>query len=162
VKKSVIGLRRATTQDLEYVLELVEAFYAEDRHTFDSAHCRAALVPLLESDTAGCVWLTEGVAGYVIVTWGYSIESGGREALIDELYIAERNRGYGTLLMQSLLPLLVEHGAKVLFLETELHNDRARRFYERIGLTAEDSIWMEMRLTGDGTTHSQTDALRKI
>ena len=56
----------------------------------------------------------------------------------------------------------VEHGAKVLFLETELHNDRARRFYERIGLTAEDSIWMEMRLTEDGTAHSQTDALRKI
>jgi GNAT superfamily N-acetyltransferase len=143
----VISLRRATIRDLERLLELVEAFYTEDQHTFDSAHCRAALVPLLEADTAGCVWLTEGVAGYVIVTWGYSLESGGREALIDEIYIAEKNRGYGTLVMQSLLPLLREHGARVLFLETELHNHRARRFYERIGLTADDSIWMAMQLT---------------
>lgn len=25
--------------------------------------------------------------GYAIVTWGYSLESGGREALLDEIYL---------------------------------------------------------------------------
>jgi len=28
------------------------------------------------------------------------------------------------------------------FLETELHNERVRGFYERHGFVADDSIWM--------------------
>jgi len=33
-----------------------------------------------------------------------------------------------------------------MFLETETHNERARRFYSRQGFEADDSIWMSRDL----------------
>ena len=59
---------------------------------------RRALATLLDDDTLGGVWVLEdeqGVAGYLAVTLGYSLEYGGRDAFIDELYLAARARGRG-------------------------------------------------------------------
>ena len=42
----------------------------------------SALTPLLEHDEFGAV---DDDQGYVVITWGYSLESGGREALVDEI-----------------------------------------------------------------------------
>jgi GNAT superfamily N-acetyltransferase len=43
-----------------------------------------------------CGWLKRKViAGYLVITWGWGIESGGREALIDEIYVTPEYRGQG-------------------------------------------------------------------
>jgi ribosomal protein S18 acetylase RimI-like enzyme len=41
-----------------------------------------------------------------------------------------------------LLEALAPFELKVMFLETERSNDRARRFYQRHGFVEDDSIWM--------------------
>ncbi len=84
--------------------------------------------------------------GYTILTWGYSLESGGREALIDEIFLRQRNMGIGTQVMPLLLEALRAQGIVKIFLETETHNTRARRFYARSGFIADDSIWMSRPL----------------
>ena len=93
------------------------------------------------------VWLIGDPAdGYAVVTWGYSLESGGREALIDEIYLRSRAQGMGSLAISSILEDCRSRELKVVFLETEAHNARVRRFYERAGFQEDDSVWMSLRL----------------
>ena len=138
-------LRRATPDDLALVVELVAEFSEVDRHPFDRERVRDALVPLLGSDDHGVVWIVDvegSVSGYAVVTWGYSIESGGVEGLVDELYVRERNRGLGGRVLDEVLDRCRSRGVRRMFLETESHNADARRFYARHGFEADDSIWM--------------------
>lgn len=143
--------RRAVTDDADGLLVLIERFCLADHHPFDARRVIAALGPLLESDEHGAVLVLdrEGVlTGYGVVTWGWSLESGGREALIDELYVDERGAGHGSELLRALLARAQAHSATSVFLETESHNSRVRRFYARHGFAEEDSVWMARPLSG--------------
>ncbi|MFG2045318.1 GNAT family N-acetyltransferase [Dactylosporangium sp. NPDC048998] len=136
---------RAGPDDLDALLALVREFCAADRHDFDAERVTRALRPLLAGDEHGQVWLAGGGGppiGYAVVTWGWSLESGGREALLDEIYVRERGRGLGGELLRRAVSAAAEAGASTMFLETEAHNERVRTFYARHGFETEDSIWM--------------------
>ena len=142
-------LRRARPADLDEHVQLVREFYDVDRHPFDEAHVRGALAPLLEGDRHGVVWLFDDQAvgdgppaGYAVVTWGYSIESGGREGLLDEVFVRQRGRGTGERALAAMVEACRAAGVRRLFLETEARNLDARRFYARNGFDADDSVWM--------------------
>jgi GNAT superfamily N-acetyltransferase len=140
-------LRRAGPADLPRLLPLVKAFCAVDGHPFDAAVVRRALAPLLADDEFGVVWLIEEPPlGYAVLTWNYSLESGGRDALLDEIYLEERGTGAGSRAMQAIYDDLRERGITRIFLETEDHNERARRFYARNGFVVEPSVWMSIEL----------------
>lgn len=136
-------LARAGATDLPLLLELVREFCAIDRHDFDESRVRRALPPLLQDDRHGVVWLIgRPVIGYAVVTWSYSIESGGRDALLDEIYLRDRGAGIGARAMREIFRDLEARGLARMFLETERHNQRVRRFYRRLGFTEEASVWM--------------------
>lgn len=136
-------LTRATVKNLPELLELIREFCAIDGHIFDEQRLQRCLPDLLHTDDHGLVWLIgEPVVGYAVITWGYSLESGGREALIDEIYLRSRGRGLGTRAIKALLEDCRSRGVQMVFLETEAGNSRAREFYARAGFTADDSIWM--------------------
>ena len=121
-----------------------------DGHVFESSRVKPALIPLLASDALGVVHLVEEegwALGYAVVTWGYSLESGGRDALIDEIYIRDRGSGVGTSLLAAILEDVKARGLSRLVLETEKANEAARRFYSRHGFVSEDSVWMSLDLT---------------
>lgn len=80
--------------------------------------------------------------GYACVTWGYSIEAGGPEALFDELFVRRRRLGIGTRAMRLVLDEVRTSGYARIYLETETHNHDGRRLYERLGFVTEDSVWM--------------------
>jgi GNAT superfamily N-acetyltransferase len=143
------SVRRATAADLGSLLPLVAEFCAVDGHDYDEQAVLAGLVPLLEDGAAGQVWVVEGedgVGGYGVVTWGWSLESGGRDALLDELYVRDRDRGAGTALLEAILSAARAGGANRMFLETEATNTAARRFYARAGFDEERSVWMQRPL----------------
>lgn len=134
-------------------MPLIRAFCDIDEHAFEEATVSAALAPLLEHDTYGQVWvLDDGAAlvGYCVLTWGWSLESGGRDGLIDEIYVDRRSQGLGAILLQAVVDAAIEAGARVMFLETEHHNLGARAFYLRHGFAVEESVWMIKDLTGAG------------
>ena len=143
-------LARAGGKDLPLLMTLIAEFCDVDQHPFESQRIEHALVPLLENDQYGEVWLVQPALGYVVITWGYSLESGGREALIDEIYLRQRGEGLGSAVLEQLLPQLAERDVRCVFLETERHNAQARRFYHRLGFAEDDSIWMSRRLTLSG------------
>lgn len=136
-------LRRATVEDEQLLLALIAEFYQVDGHDYDEAKLSAALPALLKDDCHGVIWMIgEPEIGYAVVTWSYSLESGGRDALLDEIYLRERGSGLGSRALRAILDDCLERGLSRMFLETERHNARVRDFYARAGFTEEDSIWM--------------------
>ena len=102
-----------------------------DHHPFDEHRVRTAFAPLLADDTHGVVWVTDRPESYAVLTWGWSIEAGGLEAVLDEIFVSERGEGHGAALIDHLVADAEQRGLARIFLETESHNERARRFYER-------------------------------
>jgi GNAT superfamily N-acetyltransferase len=141
-----VTVRRAVPADLDTLVALHERFCTIDGHPFDADRARRGFAPLLEDDRHGVVWLTD--SAYAVVTWGWSIEAGGAEAVLDEVFVDERGHGVGTTLIRHLLADCRDRGVARVFLETESHNGRVRELYGREGFVADDSIWM---------THDFTD-----
>jgi len=143
--------RRATPADLDTLLSLIAEFYVVDDHHYDRAHVVPALLPLLVDDALGQVWvLDEGpgrLTGYVMVTWSWSVESGGRDCILDELFVQHQGVGLGSRLVEHALREARAFGALAVFLETEAPNERARQFYARHGFAVEDSVWMSAPLS---------------
>ncbi len=73
--------------------------------------------------------------GYVVLTFGFSLEFKGRDAFVDEIYFRESHRGRG--LGRQAIDLLVETcrslGVRALHLEVGRENDSALEFYKRNG-----------------------------
>lgn len=137
-------VRRAGPDDLGILLELCRRYCQIDGHVFEPDRARSGFAPLLDSDEHGVVWIAEGDggAGYAVVTWGWSIESGGRDALLDEVYVESSGAGVGTRLVEHVIEDCLRRGLPRIFLETERTNQVARRFYQKLGFAAEDSVWM--------------------
>ena len=131
------------------MLGLSQRYCAADGHHFDPDHVRSALLGLLDRPDRGLVLVVVDGAtpvGYAVVTWGYSIESGGVEALLDEIYLDIRGRGLGATLLDRVLAAARAQGARRLFCETEAANHRARAFYRRHRFEQESSIWLSREL----------------
>lgn len=140
-------IRRGRLGDLDLLATLAAEFNEVDGHDHDEGRVRAALTPLLRNDELGIVYLFgEPPIGYAIVTWGYSIESGGRDALLDEMYVRSRGQGLGGAAFEEVLDDLRRRGIPRIFLETERSNSRVRIFYTSHGFHEDDSIWMSREL----------------
>jgi GNAT superfamily N-acetyltransferase len=142
-------LVRAAPGDLPTLLEMAARYAVLDRHVFDSATATAGFEPLLESDAHGVVWLLGGrqePLGYAVVTWGWSVEGGGPEALLDEIFVEEQGRGIGSAAVAEIIEDCRARHMLRIFLETEAHNEAARRLYVRNGFVIEDSVWLSKAL----------------
>lgn len=143
--------RRAVDGDLEALWPLIQAFYEIDHHDFERDRIERAIRPLLVDDTYGQVWVLDRageVEGYAVVTWSWSVESGGRDCILDEIYVAFRARGRGSKLLSAVFDGARAAGASAVFLETEAHNVRGRSFYQRHGFDVEGCVWMSRSLLG--------------
>ena len=143
------AVRRAADSDLDGLWPLVRAFYDLDQHDFDAARIERGLTPLLADDTYGQVWVLDSagdLVGYAVMTWSWSLESGGRDSILDEIYVETRSAGAGSRLLSAALVGARAAGARAVFLETEAHNERVRSFYQRHGFAVEDSVWMSRSL----------------
>jgi GNAT superfamily N-acetyltransferase len=131
----------------------MRAFSEEVLAPLSASHIETALVPLLEDATIGDVFVVEEerIFGYLVITWGWGIESGGREALIDEIFVVPENRGQGlaSALVSAALEKATALNTKAVFLETEAANPESRSLYERLGFKVESSVWMRALLEAD-------------
>lgn len=144
------ALRLARPDDLDRLTTLVAAFHAEEGIEQENDNRRAALLPLLEGIPHGCVYLigpTRAPLGYVIISFGWSVEFGGMDGFIDEIYIrpAVRGRGIATEVLTELPKALAEAGLTALHLEVDHHNKAAQRLYQRTGFVARDSNMLMSR-----------------
>jgi ribosomal protein S18 acetylase RimI-like enzyme len=145
----LLAIRPANSADQESVLALLRIYCDEANTPLSDQHLLAGLVPLLKENQHGVVLVAEEekIIGYSILTWGWGIESGGMEALVDEMLIhpSRRGEGIGEMLLQATLERAKQAGVKVVFLETEKDNPRSRKLYSKVGFEEESSIWMSYR-----------------
>lgn len=139
-------IRLAQSPDLEPLVDLGCAFFVEhDGKPADPERIRRGIAPLLDNDRHGLVVVAERhetLIGYAVICWSWSVEIGGSEAVLDEVYTTERNTGLGSLLLSACEAECRARGVLRIFLETERRNHRVRGLYERHGYTEDDSIWM--------------------
>jgi ribosomal protein S18 acetylase RimI-like enzyme len=146
----VFALRRASLDDHAEVLPRTRALNAHEGITTEPHVLAAALERLLGDPALGGVWLVErdGAAiGYAIVTFGYDLEFGGRDAYLTEIWVdpAERGGGAGGAALRLLGPALRALGVHALHLQVRPDNP-ALRLYERTGFVASPRVIMTQRL----------------
>ncbi|QGX98234.1 GNAT family N-acetyltransferase [Roseovarius faecimaris] len=131
------ALTLAKPDDLPRVTKLVADFHAEEGISQDEAVREAAILPLLEGSPHGAVYLigpARAPIGYAIVSFGWSVEFGGLDGFLDEIYIrpAVRGRGIGSEVLISLPKALSGAGLRALHLEVDRENEKARKLYEKL------------------------------
>lgn len=147
-----ITFRVVTRADLDVLLPLVQAYYEFDHLSFDERVARTALENFVADPTFGRVWLimVDGeVVGYLILTLGYSIEYGGCDAFIDEVYIRaeHRGRGIGQQVIAFAETQCRAFGVRALHLEVERDNTHAHALYRKVGFVDHDRYLMTKRLS---------------
>jgi len=129
--------------DENILIALMREFYAVEHLAFDEAVTRVALRQMLRDDALGAVYSIrsgEDVAGYVVLTFGFSLEFHGRDALVDELYLREefRGKGLGRAVLEFVEGVCRAEGIKAVHLEVDRVNTRAQEVYRAAGYRDHD------------------------
>ncbi|MFK7744150.1 MAG: GNAT family N-acetyltransferase [Roseobacter sp.] len=132
------ALTLAGPDHLDKLDALVAAFHAEEGITLAEDKRRAGLVPLLDGIPYGAAYLIgppRAPIGYLVVTFGWSLEFGGLDGFIDEIYVRPgvRGRGIASETLQSLPRALAGAGLKALHLEVNRTAASTQRLYQRAG-----------------------------
>lgn len=136
-------IRVASTADLDEVLRLMRGYYADDGLAFELERASTTMSRLLNEPHWGRVLLLESherPIGYVAVCLGFSLELGGNDAFIDEIYVVPefRGRGHGKRLLEAAAASAREMGVQALHLEVDRTNHVARELYDSLGYRSRD------------------------
>ena len=149
--RSQLHFAIARPEDAELLLSLIEAYYTFDGIAFDASAMRRGIAELLANASLGEAWFVRSDAkalGYFILTFGFDLEFGGRQATMTDLFLVEdsRGRGIGRATLSHIETLLNERGIGALELQVEDDNRAALGFYERIGFTRHKRIPMSKKV----------------
>jgi diamine N-acetyltransferase len=138
-----VNFRITGPADEADVLTRMREFYAGELLPYDPEIASRALHELWQQPSLGRVILIEdhGVqVGYVVLTFGFSLEFRGRDALVDELYVREsyRGRGFGTACLRWIEDMCIREGIHALHLEVDHVNSRAKKLYHAVGFRDHD------------------------
>ena len=144
----------ALESDAEALVGLARAFHAEDGHPL-SPEGESALRGIASGEPMARCWIMRRAGraiGYLILTLGYSVEHGGRDGFIDDLYLVPSARGLG--IGAAVLGFAVEQarlwGIVTLHLEVDPRNERATSLYRSRGFAENGRRLMSLRLQAQG------------
>ena len=111
---------------------------------------RAAWSRLLDHPALGRAWVAPhgpALVAYAVLTLGYSLEYRGRDAFVDELFVAPawRGRGLGREALAILDVACVELEVNALHLEVERDKANAQALYRRWGFEDRERFLMTKR-----------------
>ncbi|HEX8173500.1 MAG TPA: GNAT family N-acetyltransferase [Pyrinomonadaceae bacterium] len=138
-----IETRRAAPDDIPILVELMQEFYSEAPYPLDRDWAAASFNALLPDDSLGAVWivfLDSQPAGYVVMTIKFSMEYGGLDAFIDDLFIRApyRRRGLGRTVLNALFDECERRGVLAVHVEVGQDNEAANALYDSYGLKPYD------------------------
>jgi GNAT superfamily N-acetyltransferase len=130
-----INVRPAAVADLPRLVRLVEAYWQFEGLThFDARRVSEQLTRLLTNRYLGAGWIAEDAGeavGYVLAVYVFSLEHLGLTGEIDELFVLDSHRGFGTgqALLLTAEQALQRSGCTNIALQLGRTNEKARRFY---------------------------------
>lgn len=133
-----VKLQRVYATEMDALKTYIEALYTHDEDYEAMIHIEEGVNSLLRNEqlaTAYFIERTDQRVGYVILTKYHSVEKGGLTIYIDELYVEDRFRrgGIGGQIMQQIMKVAREMGAKTLWAQTEPYNKAAQSFFHNHG-----------------------------
>jgi GNAT superfamily N-acetyltransferase len=132
---------------MDRALDLMAQLYAKGSGRHDRERARRGSEWLLAHPEYGGIWMIEvdgRVAGYLVLTIGYSLEFDGRFGLLDELYLEERSRGkgIGKVALAFAEQECRARGLAALRLEVDYGNGGALKLYRESGFKTHDRYFM--------------------
>lgn len=138
------------SEHLDRVVPLCAAFHLEADIALSDDARRAAIAPLLDGSPYGAIYLIgppRAPIGYIVICFGWSVEFGGLDAIVDELYIRPgvRGRGIATEALIALPNALSSAGLRAVHLEVDRTNETAIKLYRRAGFQPRDQYMFMSR-----------------
>lgn len=120
--------------DIEIITQMMQDFYAIDNYPMDFEVAKTLFQEFISNEHLGKSWLIYSeneIVGYIILTFIFSFEYGGKIAFVDELFIKEtaRGKGFGKEAVQFIQQEVPKLSLKLLYLEVEPHNENAQKLY---------------------------------
>jgi GNAT superfamily N-acetyltransferase len=133
-----IAFRQAMPSDRSMLERLLAAYRIVHDRPPQPDRIAGALRAALAGDPFVRIWLVQqagDTVGYVTVTLGFSIDAGGRDAFIDEIFLEEavRGRGIAAQIMRFVEAECRKLGVLCIHVEIPRQNARARSAYQRLG-----------------------------
>jgi GNAT superfamily N-acetyltransferase len=150
--------RAATVGDIPVLVDLMEEFHAEAGYPLDREQAAASFAALLENPALGAVWLLRdgaAPAGYVVLTLRFSMEYGGLEAAVDDLFVRPPSRRHGLArrAIEALFQECERRGVLAVQVVVGRDNPAAQALYRGFGLVAPEDgrEVLSVRLRGGPT-----------
>ena len=145
------SFRQTTLTDLEDVLDLIQDYYTYDAIPFDADAIRPALAELLNDPSLGRVWLIQVRAeniGYMVLTFGFDFEFGGRVGTVTDLHLktSYRGQGLGRAAFTFIERRAASLGINAIELQTIQDNTEVLTFYTKLGFERHDRVPLIKRL----------------
>ena len=120
--------------DISTITQMMQDFYAIDNYPMDVEVAKNLFQEFISNEHLGKSWLIYSeneIVGYIILTFIFSFEYGGKIAFVDELFIKEtaRGKGFGKEAIQFIQQEVPKLSLKLLYLEVEPHNENAQKLY---------------------------------
>ena len=143
-------VHRAIPSDIESLKLLCAAYHSHEGLALTDAEREPALLPLLRDDSFGGILVSRqnhAITGYIAICFGYSIELKGKEAFIDELFVAPewRRKGTGAALLEAAIAFVSDLGVVALHMEVSHGNLAAKEFYSKHEFEARDQYFLMTR-----------------
>jgi GNAT superfamily N-acetyltransferase len=150
-KTNKAGLKLASLKDVCLLMGLIRDYYTFDQILFREEEIRQGLKALLGRPRLGKAWLIlrrKRPVGYIVVTFGFDLEFGGRQATVTEFFVQpeHRGKGLGRMALGYVEEFVRRRGVQVIELQVTRDNSRAYHFYTSCGFQGHDRIPMSKRL----------------
>ena len=138
------ALHLARPTDLDRLTALAVACSRELDKSPGDQDIQELMAPLLDGSPHGCVYLigpTRAPLGYAILTFGWTTEFGGLEAVLEQLYIrpAVRRRGIASEVLLELPKALAAGGIKAMRLRVERADTTSQNLFQRSGFKPDEA-----------------------
>jgi ribosomal protein S18 acetylase RimI-like enzyme len=130
----MITFKPLEIRDISTITHMMQDFYAIDNYPMDVEESKKLFQEFITNENLGKSWLIyseKEIVGYIILTFIFSFEYGGKIAFVDELFIQEtaRGKGIGKEAIQFIQREVPKLSLKLLYLEVEPHNENAQKLY---------------------------------
>ncbi|MCG8560986.1 MAG: GNAT family N-acetyltransferase [Hyphomicrobiales bacterium] len=146
-----VAIKIARVSDRQKLLQFAAAFRKESGSELRRSESRAIGQLLSEPDHGRAYLISahDRVIGHAVLCYGFSIEYGGRDAFLDEIYITPgaRGQGIGGQVLKLLEAEATADRVRALHLEVLEDHVRVESFYRRAGFADRNSTLMTKRLT---------------
>lgn len=149
----MISAREASLNDIPALVGMMREFYAEANYALDAAWATETFSTVLRDSSRGIAWIVTDDSGepmgYTVVTFRLSMEFGGTDAFIDDLFVRQvhRRRGVGRRALEAAFAECRRRGVLAIHVETSADNIPAVALYGSFGLEDRHRLLLTARLT---------------